>query len=521
MENALGPEPIKAVSNDTLVRTRSKFRFYHPWLWLLITIVALIGAMRAELLAPIFALLIAFIVVTIFAARELLQSSLSNRTKVVLTLAFIIIAASALGIRTYTRYQVGASMDISVQEVTNIDYPEDPAARSASHGQYNGRQLTLIQRDPSHFDFVFKPSHSHIAKIIFRNVDVSLMTPSLPAWTKDDPGLRRIALTDRQWNRQQVQFPAGSVHLEIEGGDGFEKNQLVSAELAKNCLNAGLWEIMLFTNEGGNKSLYYQGWFTFPLGHYKNIFEQSTGLNYQDHFHYLEHWVDPAGAPMKLPLLRQVLSEREVPTQFDPSERIFAAGEQLRKKRTLLGQNTITWSDYYPPRNIQFASFIPPGRYSVNRPWSNKYWKIDRFQKSILREVRSPDAGKTLHELELAFQSSVDSQVTRFLVSGFDLNALPQLSVSDYPKGLYMPMGIGTPPFNQSYEELKRNPPDKSAYVSLLLDDQDRWIDHHSFAIDGVVLHRDKSKANVIHAYLLSYERQTLIGHFVISAGTL
>jgi hypothetical protein len=231
----------------------------------------------------------------------------------------------------------------------------------------------------------------------------------------------------------------------------------------------------------------------------------------------LEHWVDPAGAPMNLSLLRKTISEREVATQFDPSERIFAAGEQLRKKRTLLGQNTVAWKDYYPPRNIQFASFIPPGRYSVTRPWSNKYWMIDQFQKSTLREVRSPDSEKKLHELELTFQSTANKQVTRFLVSGFDLKTLPQLPVSEYPKGLYMPMGIGTPPFNQSYEDLKRNPPNKSTYVSLLLDDQDRWIDHHSFAIDGVVLHRDKTNADVIHAYLLSYERQTLIGHFVIS----
>ena len=39
--------------------------------------------------------------------------------------------------------------------------------------------------------------------------------------------------------------------IEIEGGDGFEKTAIVSAELAKNCLNAGLWELLLFTKEGG------------------------------------------------------------------------------------------------------------------------------------------------------------------------------------------------------------------------------------------------------------------------------
>ena len=79
-----------------------------------------------------------------------------------------------------------------------------------------------------------------------------------------------------------------------------------------------------------------------------------------------------------------------------------------------------------------------------------------------------------------------------------------------------MPMGIGVPPFFQSYEELEKNPPHKSPYVSVLLDEQDRWIDHHSFAIDGPVLHRDEKNPDLLHVYLLSYARHSLIPHFVI-----
>jgi hypothetical protein len=84
---------------------------------------------------------------------------------------------------------------------------------------------------------------------------------------------------------------------------------------------------------------------------------------------------------------------------------------------------------------------------------------------------------------------------------------------------MYMPVGIGVPPFFQSYQELEKNPPHSSPYVSVLLDEQDRWIDHHSFAIDGPVLHRDAKDPNVLHVYLLSYERHSLIAHFVISTG--
>jgi hypothetical protein len=81
---------------------------------------------------------------------------------------------------------------------------------------------------------------------------------------------------------------------------------------------------------------------------------------------------------------------------------------------------------------------------------------------------------------------------------------------------MYMPMGIGVPPFFQSYDALEKSPPQESPYVSVLLDGNDRWIDHHSFAIDGPVLHRDEEDPELLHVYLLSYERHSLIAHIVL-----
>jgi hypothetical protein len=82
-------------------------------------------------------------------------------------------------------------------------------------------------------------------------------------------------------------------------------------------------------------------------------------------------------------------------------------------------------------------------------------------------------------------------------------------------------MGIGVPPFFQSYDALRQHPPYQSPYVSVLLDGDDQWIDHHAFAIDGVVMHRDATDPTVLHVYLLSYERHSLIGHFVVSTQML
>jgi uncharacterized membrane protein YdjX (TVP38/TMEM64 family) len=452
--------------------------------------------------------------------RKLIQWRVRLRTIGVALALLLVAAVAAAGVRTVTRYRTADEMAVAVKEYSNAEYPEDPANRSVHFGQYNRRTLKLLRHpDGVHFDFILEPTDAQTARIAWRDVDVRLMTPSLPEWTKADPGLRRIALTDRQWNRQQVSFDRNSAHLEVGGGDGFEEKRLVSAELAKNCLNAGLWEVLLFVEEQGEKKLYYQNWFTFPLGHYKDVFERNTGLPYRRHWYYLEHWFDPAGTPVALDRLRTVKGEREVLATFDRDEPVIVSGEQVRKRRTTIAENVRTWGDYYDGRKVRFAAFIPPGRYSVNHPWKNEFWRLQQFDRAILRDIESPASSKTLHELELVF-SSKGGGTSCFFVSGFDLDSLPALPVEDYPKGLYMPMGIGTPPFFQSYADLEKNPPDKGAFFSVLLDADGRWINHHDVAIDGPVLHRDADAPHLLHVYLLSYERHALIAHLVVDTRT-
>lgn len=451
------------------------------------------------------------------AIRKLVEWKVRMKTIGLAMTCLLLAVVVAAAVRTHFRYQIADTMAVTIREYSNPEYPEDPAGRSVHHGTHDGRHLTLVKKDETHFDFILEPDSPHVARIVFKDIDVSLFTVNPPAWAKDDPGLLRIALTDREWNRQQVRFGGpDSPHVEVSGGDGWVQDNLYSAELARNCLNAGLWEVLLFTKEGDNKTLYYQGWFTFPLGHYKELFEHNTGLPYAKHWYYLEHWFDPVGTPVPIGKLREVTSEREVPATFDTSEPVIAAGEQARKRRTTVGRNIVHWGDFFDGRTIRFASFIPPGRYSLGHPWKNEYRRMDRFDKAILREIKSPATNKTLHELELVFSSTKRGGISRFLVSGIDLTALPQLPVADYPKAMYMPMGIGVPPFFQSYEDLETNPPQKSPYVSVLLDENDRWIDHHSFAIDGPVLHRDETDPDLLHIYLLSYERHSLIAHIVV-----
>ena len=442
----------------------------------------------------------------------------------VLTLTVVVVLLSLVvgSVYFFSRYTISEVTDVVVTELPTFAYADDPSGRSPYYSEYKGRRLKLVQLDDTHFDFVFEPLDDHLAKIVFRNVDVSLMTTNIPEYAKQDDGLRRIALTDREWNRQQVQFHIGIDDVEVTGGDGFEKDNLKIASLARNCLNAGLWELLLFTKTDQGKEMYYQGWFTFPMGQYKRLWEQNTGLSYWNdlNFYRMEHWLNPEGNVLPIEKLRTVVSEKVMDAKFDPDEPIRFAGEQIRKRRTTQAPQVRTWGDVIEKRDsINFAEFHPPGLYDVSRPWHNRYELIAKFKNASHRRVKSVLNGDELDEFELRFET-IDGKKTRLYIGGLDLSKAPRLSPDQYPKGFYLPMGIGTPSFYQDYKVLEKTPPQQSPYYSFFLDENNGWIDHHSMAIDGPIIHRDAENPEIVHLYLMSYERHLLVAHFELRLPT-
>lgn len=233
------------------------------------------------------------------------------------------------------------------------------------------------------------------------------------------------------------------------------------------------------------------------------------------------------GIPVNLDLLRKVIDEKSIPISFSPTEKIIASGEQKRKTRTTLATNLTTWDNFFDNQHdISFASFIPPGFYAHNKPHGNQYSRIGKLEQAIFRNIqpansKSSRVKKHLQEIELSFRDTKTGEQNKLLIGGINLKELPALAVSDYDKGLYMPMGIGVPPFYQSYEELKTHNPAKSPYFSMLLDQENKWIDHHDLGVDGPVLHLDLDQPNLLHLYLLSYERNTLIAHYQFDLNSL
>jgi hypothetical protein len=416
----------------------------------------------------------------------------------------------------HVRYDDGSTRVVPLQHFTTAEYPEDPEPRSIQYGHYPHRAITIQHLGETRFRFLMEPASGHATTIELPEVDLAHLVASVPAWVKPDPDLTRVGLIDREWNRQQVRFRRDSPFVRLfEGGDGFEEQALTRVDLARNCLNAGLWEVILYTVEDGEERRYEHAWFTFPLGLYKNLFERVNGLSYWDYWWSLEHWVDPAGTPIRLDRLRRV--EREWPLQVIAlwDELPLAMGEQRLKQKNVLAPPIYTYRDWYD-HPVQFASFIPPGRYSVAHPRDTKLHDLADFKGATLRRVRTPEAARDLFELDLSFRSP-DGVPTRLVFGGLDLAAMPRLSPDRYERGWAVPMGIGNLSFFESYEFLLSNPPLVRPFYGLHLDAQDRWINHHAVGVDGPLLHRDAADPSRLHLYLLAYERHALLNHFVLA----
>lgn len=415
------------------------------------------------------------------------------------------------------RYDDAPDQTVELSVFSNAEYPEDPENRSRVFGNYPHQLLRIQQTSDTRFRFLMKPASPHSSTIELLDVDLAHFVAAVPPWVKSDSDLTKVGLVDREWNRQQVRFQRDSAYVRVHlDGDGFEQRALSRVDLARNCLNAGLWEILLFTVEDGEERVYEHAWFTFPLGLYKQLFEQVNGLSYWDYWWSLEHWVDPSGTPIRLDRLRMLEREWTVSVSTRWDEPPVWEGEQRLKLKNVLAPPIYTYRDWYT-QPVQFASFIPPGRYSVSHARNTKLHHLAEFTGAKLRRVQTPAKSGSLYEIELAFRDGRTQEPTRLIFGGLDLRSLPAASVDQYIRGQQVPMGIGNPSFFESYEELLANSPLRRPFYAFHLDAQDRWINHHAVGVDGPLLHWDAHDPTMLHLYLLAYERHALLNHFVIT----
>lgn len=421
------------------------------------------------------------------------------------TLTLMSIAVSGV----YQRYGQSSLADIPLQTETVEEH------------RWVGEDITFEKLSGQQFDVSFTLHQGGApTELRLQDIDLSLMIPTVPTAVHGNQALTRWFLSEREFNRQRVIFESGSPHIQLPTGLGDYAPENISIALTNNCLGAGYWELAIYNQtEIGNEKI-YQGYFTFSRKAYAGLVNELNPTSYWQQARTMEAWPGfrfLSGLTFDLSALRTVESEQTVPVQDLKSEPILVAKEQLSKADLIVyadGEKAYTWEELRQT-DLAFQSFVPPGIYDPKRLWASDFSQLAEVTQATVRQVVSPLARKPLKEIQLDF-TNTDGELRQLIVSGIVFEQIPQLQPQDYSEGIYMPLGFGTP-FTQNYTELQKNRPDESSFFAVLLDNENGVIDYRQdIGLNGLVMHRDKHDENLLHIYLMSYERITLMSHYIV-----
>lgn len=406
---------------------------------------------------------------------------------------------------------------VPLKMLSDAAYPDNPdiGFRSAQYNQIRYDAVSLTRQEDFLFDISLSDSTDITHTITLRNVNLYEFIPSTPEWVKVDNYLTRIGIINQEWNRFQVQFPKDFKGLELRGKP-FENQHFSRVDVARNCLNAYLWEVIAFVKEGDKEMPYYHGWFTFPPDLYEDLFEKKNNLSYDSFRDGLENWTDPPNEFVDLSVLREEISSK--PLSFESLNEEFypLKGEREKKNRNILyPKNCVKISDFLTDSS-RFATFCREGLYDTSDPRKTRLGRLAKLQSVSMRSTTNPVVTKdTLTELELRFTGK-DNSSTKFILGGLSLPDLPHLDTADLHKGWQMPMGIANHSFYETYQHSLENPQMQSNYFGILTNGQNEWLDSHQIGIDGPLLFLDKSDPGKLHVLLLAFERHAFVGHYVV-----
>jgi hypothetical protein len=404
-----------------------------------------------------------------------------------------------------------------IQMLSDAAYPDNPdiGFRSAQYNQIRYDAVKLVRQDDFLFDISLSDSTDANHSITLHQVNLYEFIPSAPEWVKADNYLIHLAIVNQEWNRFQVQFPKTFKGLELRGKP-FENQHFSRIDIAQNCLNAYLWEVIAFVKEGDKELPYYHGWFTFPPDLYQEMFEKKNHISYELFRKELETWIDPPSQYVNLSLLRQEISTRPLSFVSLNEEFYPLKGEREKKARNIIYPTKCVKISDFLSDSSRFATFCREGVYDKSNPRKTQLGRLASVQSVSMKRTINPMATKdTLTELEFRFTGK-DNSSTKFILGGLSLQQLPHLDASDFHKGWQMPMGIANHSFYETYQHVLDNPHMQSNYFGILTNGQNQWLDSHQIGIDGPLLFLDKSNPSKMHVLLLSFERHAFVGHYLV-----
>ena len=337
------------------------------------------------------------------------------------------------------------------------------------------------------------------ASLALPAVDLRLLVPRIPAAARGNADLTKIALIQREFNRNEV-------HNDLPGGLDFS--------IANNCLRQGLWEVKLAAKRDGKTVPLYHGWFDFPAPEYARLFEEVNGVPYGPSQPLLAQYPQLAGLPVPLEKLRKVESETTLPAlDLHPRDAVQRLPEQTGKMKLLLTPAIATYGDFAAAANqpVTTAKFSEPGYYNPADPMKFDLSWLAHPVSGMARRVSSLSGGDPFVEIEIAFANG-----NRILFADRRIASLP--ARNDPPSAesdvLKIVSGIGTPAIHATASERAAELVEDRPRYLFLLDAKGALLDNHFGGMDGIYLWRDAGSPGSLHIWLCGYERIAFAAHF-------
>ncbi len=328
------------------------------------------------------------------------------------------------------------------------------------------------------------------------DADLTLLVPRVPRLARGNAALTRLALIQREFNRNEVHNPQPNG---------------VDFSIANNCLERGLWEVKLARTDAGNTTTLFHAWFTFPKEEYARLFRDTGGLDYEKYDSLFGSYPGVGGFTLPLEALRTVVSERKLAgLQLHSGEPLDRLPEQRNKTKLLKTPGIATYGDCARPdkQPLVMARFKPPGLYDSEDAMRFDLTWLARPSAVVWREVANPAVAGTFPEIEMRFENGY-----RILVADSKLSDLP--ARSEVPAidrdVLRLVCGIGTPVIHANAAERAAEISEDRPRYLMILDAKGNHIDNHLTGVDGVYAWRDAD--NLLHLWLVGYERIALVAH--------
>lgn len=445
---------------------------------------------------------------------------MKNLSFLMLLLLFVVLIPSCAN--EETKQEVGNFIfQTEVKEMTDLEYPDnnDIESRCDDWEKYKHHKVSIERIDSNNFTIAFFPSNEFSDTLRLENLDLLTFIPTIPNYLEDDY-LTSIGIINAEWNRQQVKFTEEEFYISKHKEEG---RKTVRLDLARNCLNSYLWEIITYANEGGKQKPLYHGWFEFPRELYEILFDEVNEgrLTFSEYKEFLVNYKDLESEVVNLQALRTEVISREVPFSNLNNEFYPLTGARKSKyKNIVYPKNPISINDFLTD-STSFSTFLYPGYYSTSDPRATTLSKLRDPKNVTVKEVISNNIAKEkCVEIDVSFADGQDStKFTRVVIGGVKLSQIPQLAISDYNNGFKMPMGIGTHAFYEPVADAQNNSSKTSPYYAFILDENSQWLDSHFFGIDGPILHLDDKDPNLLHYWLLSFERHAMVTHLTFKLG--